>query len=172
MDGKIHIYCGDGKGKTTAAIGLAMRCAGSGKKVMFLQFFKDGTDAEIKSLGRIPNISVVFQFKTFGPIWKLTEAKQAEARVYYSGLLERAFEYADDYDMLILDEVTSALSAGLIDERRLLHLLEFRPEGLEVVLTGRDPSSTLVVRADYVTEMNKIKHPADKGEKPRRGIEF
>ena len=114
MAGLIHIYCGDGKGKTTAALGLALRAAGSGKRVLLLQFFKDGKSSEFMS----------------------------------------------------------ACATGMIDEGRLLELLRQRPEELEVVMTGRDPSPELLAAADYVTEMCKRKHPFEKGVPARKGIEF
>lgn len=168
----IHIYCGDGKGKTTAAMGLALRAAGSGKRVLLLQFFKDGKSSEFRSLERVEGVEVIPQTKSVGFIWTLSEREKAEARAYYTGLLEQALARAADFDLLVLDEAMSALSTGMIDEERLLAFFNEKPESLEVVLTGRDPSQAMVDRADYVTEMRKIKHPFDRGTPARRGIEF
>ncbi len=168
----IHIYCGDGKGKTTAAMGLALRAAGSGKKVLLLQFFKDGNSSEFRSLEQVKGIEVIPQTKSVGFIWTLSEQEKAEARTYYTALLEQALSQAADFDLLVLDEAMSALSTGMIDEGRLLAFLDGKPGELEVVLTGRDPSQAMVDRADYVTEMRKIKHPFDRGTAARRGIEF
>ena len=104
MPGLIHIYCGDGKGKTTALLGLALRAAGSGKKVLLLQFFKDGKSAEFASLAHVPGIEVVPQTRTFGFSWTLSEEEKREAAAYYSGLLEDAFRRSGDFDLLALDE--------------------------------------------------------------------
>ena len=172
MAGLIHIYCGDGKGKTTAALGLALRAAGSGKRVLLLQFFKDGKSSEFASLVHVPGIEVVPQTRTFGFSWTLSGEEKAEARAYYSGLLEDAFQRGAGYDLLVLDEAMSACTTGMIGEDRLLALLAGKPEGLEVVLIGRNPSQALTDAADYVTEMKKIKHPYARGVAARKGIEY
>lgn len=172
MPGLIHIYCGGGKGKTTAAMGLAVRCAGSGRKVLILQFLKDGKSSEFASLSHVPGIEVITQTRTFGFSWTLTPEEKSEAAAYYSGLLEEAFRRAGDFDLLILDEALGACNTGMVDESRLLSLLDGRPEPLEVVLTGRDPSQALQDRADYVTEMKMRKHPFEKGVSAREGIEY
>ena len=165
MAGLIHIYCGDGKGKTTAALGLALRAAGSGKRVLLLQFFKDGKSSEFSALEAVKGIEVIPQTRRFGFSWTLTDSEKAEAAAYYSGLLEAAFAGAAGCGLLVLDEAMSACATGMIDEGRLLELLE-------VVMTGRDPSPELLAAADYVTEMCKRKHPFEKGVPARKGIEF
>lgn len=172
MPGLIHIYCGDGKGKTTAAIGLAVRCAGSGRKVLILQFLKDGKSSEFASLSHVPGIEVIPQTRTFGFTWTLTPEEKAEAAAYYTALLEEAFHRVGDFDLLILDEALGACATGMVDESRLLALLDGKPELLEVVLTGRDPSQALLDRADYVTEMKMVKHPFKRGVAAREGIEY
>ena len=170
--GRVHIYCGDGKGKTTAALGLALRCAGSGRRVLLLQFFKDGRSSEFTALEHVPRIEVVPQTRSFGFSWTLSEEEKGEARAYYSGLLEEAFRRAGDFDLLVLDEAMSACTTGMVEEGRLLELLEGRPEGLEVVMTGRNPSAALAERADYLTEMKLVKHPFQRGVSAREGIEY
>ena len=172
MKGLIHLYCGEGKGKTTAAMGLALRAAGAGKRVLVLQFFKDGSSSEVRALGRFDNVDVVEHRRQFGFFWTLSDAEKEEARVYYTGLLEEVMAESGAYDLLVLDEAMSACTNRVIDEGRLLDLLAGKPEGLEVVLTGRDPSQAMIDRADYVTEMKKIKHPFDRGVPARRGVEF
>ena len=172
MKGLIHLYCGEGKGKTTAAMGLALRAAGAGKRVRVLQFFKDGSSSEVRALGRFDNVDVVAHRRQFGFFWTLSDAEKEEARVYYTGLLEEVMAESGAYDLLVLDEAMSACTNRVIDEGRLLALLADKPEELEVVLTGRDPSPTMIDRADYVTEMKKIKHPFDRGVPARRGVEF
>ena len=170
----IHIYCGDGKGKTTAAMGLALRCAGGGRRALVLQFLKDGSSSELGPLAQGAGVEVVPQTRTFGFTWTLSPQELEEARRYYGGLLEAAWEKArgGGYGLLVLDEALGACGAGLIDESRLLELLDGAPEGLEVVLTGRGPSQALLDRADYVTEMRKVKHPFDQGVTARKGIEY
>ena len=172
MPGLIHIYCGDGKGKTTAALGLALRAAGSGKKALLLQFFKDGKSSEFAALAHVPGIETVPQTRTFGFSWTLTAEEKAEARAYYSRLLEGAFRRGGDFELLVLDEAMSACTTGMIGEDRLLSLLAGKPAELEVVLTGRNPSQALLDAADYVTEMKKIKHPYERGVAARKGIEY
>lgn len=172
MSGLIHIYCGDGKGKTTAAMGLAIRAAGSGRRVLILQFLKDGRSSEFASLAHVPNIEVIPQTRRFGFTWTLSEEEKAQARDYCSALLEDAFARAGDFDLLVLDEAVGACTSGMIGEVRLLALLEARPAELEVVLTGRGPSQALLERADYVTEMKMVKHPFQRGVSAREGIEY
>lgn len=172
MAGLIHIYCGDGKGKTTAAVGLTLRSAGAGNRVVFTQFFKDGSSSEISLLRQIPGISVLHT-KTVGGFWKrMTTEQQAQARRDYTELFHIACERAKNMDLLVLDEVISACNHGAVPEEALLEFLQNKPENLEVVLTGRNPSEALLAQADYVTEMKKIKHPFDRGVLARKGIEY
>lgn len=172
MAGLIHIYCGDGKGKTTAAAGLALRAAGAGKNVVFTQFFKDGSSSEVKVLQGIPNIRIM-HCRTVHGLWRrMNDAQKESARRDYTGLLSGVLEAAKDADLLVLDEIVSACNHGTVAEFAVLAFLRDKPENLEVVLTGRNPSDTLLELADYVTEMCKIKHPYDRGIKARKGIEF
>lgn len=171
MAGLIHVYCGGGKGKTTAAMGLALRAAGSGQRVVVVQFLKDGKSSEFGSLRQVSNIEVIPQTKIFGFSWTLSPEEKEEAAAYYSDLLERAFAAADS-GLLVLDEAVGACTNGFIPEKRLLELLRRRPEELEVVLTGREPSEELLEIADYVTEMCKRKHPFEQGVPARKGIEY
>lgn len=172
MAGLIHIYCGDGKGKTTAAVGLTLRSAGAGNRVVFTQFFKDGSSSEISLLRQIPGISVLHT-KTVGGFWKrMTVEQQAQASRDYTELFHIACERAKNMDLLVLDEVISACNHGAVPEEALLEFLQNKPEHLEVVLTGRNPSEALLAQADYVTEMKKIKHPFDRGVLARKGIEY
>ena len=172
MKGLIHIYCGDGKGKTTAAMGLALRFAGAGRRVLVLQFFKDGNSSEVKALRNFDTVDVVEQTRHFGFSWTLSEEELREAKAYYSGLLEDTVARSGKYDLLVLDEAMSACTTGMIQEERLLELLHEKPDALEVVMTGRNPSQALLDRADYVTEMRKVKHPFDRGIPARMGVEF
>ena len=172
MPGLIHIYCGDGKGKTTAAVGLAVRAAGAGKKVVFTQFFKDGSSSEIKVLQGVENIQVMHS-NTVRGFWKrMTDVQKARASADYTQLLSDATRLAMDADLLVLDEIISACNHGTVAEVTIADYLLSKPERLEVVLTGRNPSEHLLSLADYVTQMQKIKHPYDRGIAARKGIEF
>lgn len=171
--GLIHIYCGDGKGKTTASLGLAIRSAGAGFKVFILQFLKNWDTSELNSLELIPNIEIIRGKEgnvfTFG----MTEEQKAKSKEIHIKNFARAKEVAfnGECDILILDEVIGAYNRNLLDREDLLNFLDNKPENLEVILTGRNPDEELIKIADYVSEIQKIKHPFDKGIVARRGIE-
>ena len=172
MTGRVHIYCGDGKGKTTAAVGLAIRAAGAGKRVLFTQFFKDGSSSEIRILNQIDDIQVMHKQTVRGFFSRMTPEQREIAARDYTQHFREICALCRDKDVLILDEIISACNHGTIQESELVSFLENRPENLEVVLTGRNPSSELMATADYVTEMGKIKHPFDQGIAARQGIEY
>ena len=172
MFGLIHIYCGNGKGKTTAATGLAVRAAGFGKKVVFCQFFKNGSSNEIKSLEKLDNITLLHCKKSHKLFSKMNEKEKEEAKKDYKILFDEAISKSAEADLIVLDEAVSSCNYGMIDEEKLIDFLINKPKNLEVVLTGRNPSEKLLSYADYVTEMKKIKHPYDKGTAARKGIEF
>ena len=172
MAGCVHIYCGDGKGKSTASVGLSVRAAGAGKKVLFSQFFKDGSSSEIDVLRSIPNITVELCPVTYGFYKFMNEEKRAAARTDYRALLDRVLALAPSMDLVILDEIISTCNHGVVEEAVLLDFLAHKPEHLEVVLTGRNPSKALQAASDYISEMRKVKHPFDRGIPARRGIEF
>ena len=173
MQGLIHLYCGDGKGKTTAAVGLSVRAAGAGKRVLFAQFLKDGSSSELNVLRALQNVEVACCTQNFGFFKAMDGQTKAAARRAYTALLEETLQKsADGVALLVLDEAVAACNHGLIEEARLLDFLHHKPEDLEVVLTGREPSQHLLDAADYVTEMKKRAHPFDKGVSARLGIEF
>lgn len=174
MKSCIHIYCGDGKGKTTAAIGLSVRASGCGKKVLVTRFLKTDHSGEVKALDAIPGITVTPCERSFGFFTRMIEEQKKEAAVYYSQLLTSTLEKAvnEEYDLLVMDEIMAVCNYGLVDEEVVRTFLENRPEGLEVVLTGRNPSKELTDLADYVSEIHKIKHPYDQGLNARKGIEY
>ena len=172
MEGLIHLYCGDGKGKSTAAVGLAVRAAGAGKRVLFLQFFKDGSSSEIAMLRQLPGVEVLVCPRHFGRFRNMSEEQKQEAREAYGALFEEACRKAAEADLLVLDEAVSACGHGIVQEEKLLSFLKQKPEELEVVLTGREPSEGLSAAADYITRMEKLRHPFDVGIPARLGIEF
>lgn len=170
----IHIYCGDGKGKTTAAVGLAVRFAGTGGKAVIARFLKTDDSGEVKSLAKIPEITVIPCRKTFGFTWTMTEKEKNEAAAYYTGLLHEAEETARNRKagLLVLDELCAAVSCGLVPVTEVLGVLDRLSGDAEIVITGRDPAPEILERSDYVTEMKKIRHPFDKGIAARKGIEY
>lgn len=172
MAGLIHIYCGDGKGKTTAAVGLALRAAGAGKRVVFTQFFKDGSSSEIGMLKRFDTIRVMHCDTVHGFFFRMNDAQKEQASRDYTELLRQVLAAAETAEVLVLDEIISACNHGTVPETMVTAFLEQKPKKLEVILTGREPSRTLVSLADYVTEMRKIKHPFDSGIPARKGIEY
>ncbi|MGI5966865.1 MULTISPECIES: cob(I)yrinic acid a,c-diamide adenosyltransferase [Anaerotruncus] len=174
MKGLIHIYCGDGKGKTTAAIGLAARAAGNGMKVAILQFLKGQETGELSSLALIPGITVIRGKASEKFTFQMDERELQQTYDLCTKNLLTALELlrAGQCDLLVLDEILGALSCELVDEDLLRSLIEQKPEQAELVLTGRNPPDWLLEKADYVTEMVKRKHPYDRGVPARRGIEL
>lgn len=172
MAGLIHLYCGDGKGKTSAAVGLAVRASGAGKRVIFTQFFKDGSSSEIESLKRLSGIRTIHANTVKGFYHAMSPEQREQAREDYTALFRQVTDAARDADLLILDEIVSACNRGVVPETLVMDFLRCKPQQLEVVLTGRDPSPGLTELADYITEMRKLRHPFDRGIPARKGIEF
>lgn len=174
MDGLIHIYCGDGKGKTTAAMGLAIRCAGTGKKVMIFQFLKGNTSSERRILQEVSDITLLDGYETIKFVKNMTKTEKFETKAYYHKKFIEIINIIkqNKYQMLILDEIIAAVNYGFVEEEKLIEFLQNKPKELEVVLTGRNPSERVCKIADYITEMKKIRHPYDKGIGARNGIEY
>ena len=162
--GLVHIYCGDGKGKTSCAAGLALRAAHSGMQVVILQFLKDGTSHAMQALAAVLAGKVCEPF-----FWNMTDQEKTATRRLHDELLDKAA--ALPCDLLVLDEACAAVNLKLVDTDKLRALLD-RSDRPETVLTGRDPADFLLDRADYITEMVKRRHPFDKGIPAREGIEF
>lgn len=168
-NGKVHLYWGDGKGKTTAAMGLALRALGAGKRVTVVQFLKGTPSGEIPLLCRLgasvhrchPGLKFVFQ---------MTEEEKRDCLAEHTAMLRKAL--AEDADLLILDEACAACQLGMVEEAMLRRAVEDRPPQQEVVLTGRDPADWMRQDADYETEMCCRKHPYQSGLDAREGIEF
>ena len=173
--GLIHIYTGEGKGKTTASVGLVVRAAGQGLKVLFVQFFKldDASSGEKEILKKLPGIELL-RSNVRHPIFTKEKTNKELLKQSIGETFETVKKKiaSDGINLLVLDEINSVLTGGWLDIDDMIDFLENRPEGLEVVLTGRDAPVELVKMADYVTEMLKIKHPFDSGVKARKGIEY
>ena len=167
----MHLYCGDGKGKTTAAVGLAVRAAGSGMKVLFVQFFKSGKSSEVEALEKL-GIVTAHPGVHYGRYKTLNEEKKTEVRDSYGELFDAILAAAAEYDLIVLDEAVSAYNYAMIDGERLTEFLRLEGNRREIVLTGRNPLPELIELSDYISEMKKVKHPYDKGVNARKGVEW
>lgn len=170
MNGYIHLYTGNGKGKTTAAMGLALRAAGAGKRIFIAQFVKGMHYSESDSLKRFPEI----ELKQYGlGCFLVNQPTQKDIDAARKGLEEVSEMITQNkYDVIVLDEICIALHYHLIEFEEVLSLLKAKPEGMEIVMTGRYAPPELYEIADLVTEMTEIKHYYNKGIEARKGIEF
>jgi len=171
-EGLVQVYTGDGKGKTSAAFGLALRAIGRGLKVYIIQFIKGGFDyGELYVIDKLPNI----ELKAFGRGTFVTEKPPKKEDIEHA---EDAFQLAKkivesgEYDVVVLDEINVALNLKLISIENVLELIKNKPKHVELVLTGRYASNEIIEAADLVTEMKEIKHPYNKGFQARKGIEY
>jgi cob(I)alamin adenosyltransferase len=173
--GLVHIYTGNGKGKTTAAIGLGIRACGSGIKVLMVQFLKSSDTSELNTLKKLePQFNVLRGFNSKKFVWNMTPDEFAAAAKEANTIFENVKNVflKDEYGLIILDELLGVLSSGFIDEAAIIDLIACKPKEIELVMTGRDAPKGLIEIADYVSEIQAIKHPYDKGVSARRGIEF
>ncbi len=180
----IHIYYGDGKGKTSAAIGLCIRAIGHGIPVLFIQFLKDSHSGEIEILQRLPGIHVMHPERHYGFSYRMTQEEKKDAEWQYLFMLGKALAFQDSINeenaaadffriscVIVLDEILHAISTRIISERQFMDFLGRIKPSTELVLTGMAANDSLLQRADYITEMKKKKHPFDKGVLARAGIE-
>ena len=167
--GLMHLYWGDGKGKTTAAMGLAVRALGQGLRVTVVQFLKSGTSGELESLRRLG--ATVYSGKIGNHFFsKMSPEEQSKNWKLYSSFLNELLESSSD--LLVLDEACSAWEYDLVDRDLLRRVVERRPGGQEVVLTGRHPADWMLEQANYITEMRCHRHPYEQGITARKGVEF
>jgi cob(I)alamin adenosyltransferase len=173
--GLVQIYTGQGKGKTTAAFGLALRAVGQGHKVLIYQFLKRPDTGEQLALQSITGLAI----ESLNIPWDMAksfndEKVVAKTKKQISVALKKIAEYAakKTYDLLILDEIVFCLSKGLARLEDIKNIIDKRDPAVEIVLTGRGATEELIAMADLVTEMKNIKHPFDNGIEARRGIEF
>lgn len=168
--GYVQVYTGDGKGKTTAALGLALRAAGAGLKVYIGQFLKQGCYSELESLKRFSDRIAIEQFGTGRYIMGDPAPEDFEAaRRALAAVISAVV--SGDYDVVIMEEANVAEKFGLITEAQMLDVIDRKPESVELVITGRGGPKGVLERADLVTEMRPIKHYYDKGVLARTGIE-
>lgn len=174
MPGLIHIYTGDGKGKTTAALGLALRAAGRGRRVVIVQFLKGRDSGEIPALLAVPGIMVLRNSRDYGFFKNMPPEVQRAMVAEHTANFKEALRLVEGggCDLLVLDEAIPAYTLGALDRDSLDRLLTGKPAQLELVLTGREPPQHMLDAAAYVTEMRKIKHPFDKGIAQREGVEY
>ncbi len=170
--GRIHLYYGDGKGKTTAAVGQIIRAAGSGMKVLVFQFLKSNSSSERKILENIPNITCLNGREPVKFVSKMNGDERAETKRYNNKALDEIIRFCTPFDVVFLDEALCAIQLDVLSEEKLIGFLEHRPRGMEVILTGHTITDNLLEMADYVTQMTKIKHPYDLGKMAREGIEY
>ncbi len=174
--GLVIIHTGEGKGKTTAALGMAIRAWGEGLRVLILQFIKGSWKyGELKSLHQLNEIDGRLEVRQCGLGFSQRESKASpEHRKAALAAWQEAMEAITSgaWDMIILDEINYAVKFGLLDEEKIQSLLRARPKELHLVLTGRDALPSLIANADLVTEMKLVRHPFQKGIKAQPGIEF
>ena len=166
----IHLYTGEGKGKTTAAIGLAIRAAGRGKKVVIVQFLKGRDTGELHSLGFIPDVTIIRNTEAKGFFHTVPPETRQKITEENNENLRKAL--ALPYDLIVLDEICAAYDLEAIDRKAVDDLLNsFSPEK-ELVLTGRNPPRHFCDAANYISEIHSVKHPYDRGIPAREGIEY
>lgn len=173
--GMMHIYCGNGKGKTTAAVGLAVRAAGSGMRVYIVQFMKGNPTGELEILRSIYGITVDRPDRNYGFSFSMTDKDKGLLTDCHNRLAADAEKEirSGGADMLVLDEIFSALNKGLLDEKVADSLISAAREmGAEIVMTGREPPEKYLSAADYISEIAAVRHPFEKGIKARKGIEY
>lgn len=168
--GCIHLYHGEGKGKTTCAMGLALRFAHYGKKVLVIQCLKNGNSGEIHQLSRLENVTVKAEMVSNAFTWNMTEQEKVATRVLHDKFMSYARETS--WDMLVLDDICAALNQNLVDKNLVEQLLDRKKDKQEIVMTGRNPPEFLLKKADYITKMCLQQHPFAGGLPPREGIEY
>lgn len=169
----IHCICGDGKGKTTAAVGLAVRFAGAGGRVCFVQFLKGSESCEVAMLERL-GVTVLRNKKDMGFVFQMSDEQKAECAAMHNENLKKALEMlsGEENAMLVLDEVTYVYDMGLVDKALVEELIKNASDEREIVVTGRGPADIFLDNADYISEIRCVRHPYEKGVAARRGVEY
>lgn len=170
----IQVYHGDGKGKTTASIGLAIRAMGAGRKVVFAQFLKGGETGELHIFEVLENIKVIRNKKDLGFVSAMSQEEKKEVTQMHNENMKEAISLIKSgwADVIILDELTYPYTLGLIDREMVKDFVEGCKEDVELIITGRNPDPLFLEKADYITNMQCQRHPYEKNIKARRGIEY
>lgn len=173
--GLVHVYTGNGKGKTTAALGQGFRSAGRGLKVYMIQFLKSNNTGELHSCKQLGDCFKIFRFESKRDFfWKLSEEEKQELK----NEVHQAFEFIKQAvceskcDVLIMDEILGAINNNLIEAQQVCELIRSKPEHLELILTGRNAPECIIELADYVSQIEAVKHPMEQGIGAREGIEY
>ncbi|OPX43101.1 Cob(I)yrinic acid a,c-diamide adenosyltransferase [Ruminiclostridium hungatei] len=173
--GLVHIYTGDGKGKTTAAVGLGIRACGNGMRVLLVQFLKSRNTGELEILKKLePGFKFMRGFASGKFSWNMTPAELEEAAREAARMFGGVAEIvkSGEYELVILDELIGVVALNFLSVGTVLELIKSKPEGVELVLTGRNAPEVLVEAADYVSEIKAVKHPYERGIASRKGIEY
>ena len=157
--GLVHIYCGNGKGKTSAAVGLTVRAAGRGMKVLVVRFLKTENSGEVEVLRSIPGITVTPCDRTFGFVFRMTEEQKQEAALYYQSRFETAVTEAveNNYDLLILDEILGVQEFGIVTEEEVIALIQAKDDETELIMTGNVVTDGVKNAADRVVSLEVVK---------------
>lgn len=170
MKGYVQVYTGNGKGKTTASLGLTLRAAGAGLRIFICQFMKSGDYSEIKAIRHFPDLITVEQFGTGRFVRNKPSPEEIEAGQKGLARLKEAVT-GGNYDVVIAEEANVAVTCGLFPVAELCQIIDHKPENVELVITGRGAAPEVIDRADLVTEMKEIKHYFSNGVQARVGIE-
>ena len=173
--GYVQVYTGNGKGKTTAAVGLGVRAVGDSMKVFMVQFLKSGETGELKSTKQFGDAFQIFRFeKKRRFVWTLTEEEKEEVKKEIKLAYNFALEvlHQNKCDILILDEIMGVLGNKFLSTEDVLNLIDEKPENMELILTGRNVPKEIIEKVDLVTEMKDIKHYFEAGVPAREGIEY
>lgn len=170
--GKIHVLYGNGKGKSTSLAGMTLRAASHGLKVLYYQFFEENSPGERLILDQIKGVTCLPGPEKVKKYQLLNSDEKKEWKRYYLKAFDEIVKFCPNFDMLILDNMLDALALGIISEEKLFTFLDRKPRGLEVILTGKDITARLEETADYITYLEKVKHPADEHKISREGIEY
>lgn len=172
--GLVHLYWGDGKGKTTCALGLGLRVIGCGGKVLLSQFLKNNGSSERAAIACIPGFDCIKGPEQIPFSFQMDEQERKKTKEDCVQMFFQAAQQSrtGNYRLLILDELCDAVSEGFLEEETILRFLAQKPQNLEVVITGHQPSAAMMNRADYLTHFQNQKHPYQKGVGARYGIEY
>lgn len=170
----IHLYCGDGKGKTTASLGLVMRAIGNGKNVIFSQFMKSSRTSELNILSKLDNVFVIRSDRKFPFYSKMSLQEKEEITKVHNKIFQEIIKKVntEDIDLVVFDEITYAYNWGIIDTDMVSEFITTYKGKVEIVITGRNPDDFFIEQADYITEMKCIRHPFQQGIPAREGIEY